>query len=109
MNVETYAEADGVQVLVLELDVWVLLSDAAGAREEKTISLSHNVGLKKKWKKKSSKIEKYLVDAGNALTALGTGVLEGVAADLLGGILSDQLDWLDNAIDNFVLNTRVLT
>lgn len=93
MNVETYAEADGVQVLVLELDVWVLLSDAAGAREEKTISLSHNVGLKKKnVEKKTSKVEKYLVDTGNALTALGTGVLEGVAADLLGGILSDQLD-----------------
>ena len=49
------------------------------------------------------------MDTGNTLAALGTGILEGMAADFLGGVLRDQLDRLDDTIDDLVLNTRVLT
>ena len=39
------AKADGIQVLILEGDVRVIFSNLTGTCKEKTVSLSHNVGL----------------------------------------------------------------
>ena len=47
-------------------------------------------------------MKKYLVDTSDTLAALGTGILEGMATDLLGGVLRDQLDRLDDAVNDLV-------
>ena len=49
------------------------------------------------------------MDTSDTLAALGTGILEGMATDGVGGFLRDQLDRLDDAVDDLVLNARVLT
>ena len=45
----------------------------------------------------------------DALTAMRLGVVERVTSDAFRGVPSDQLDGLDDTINNFVLDTRVLS
>jgi hypothetical protein len=49
------------------------------------------------------------VDGSDAITTNLLGVGESVTSATLRGILGDQLDGLDNAINDFVFNTRVFT
>jgi hypothetical protein len=48
------------------------------------------------------------VDDAHLLAADGLGVLEGEAQDALRGLAGDELDGLDDAVDDDVLNARVL-
>jgi hypothetical protein len=48
------------------------------------------------------------VDDADLVLASGNGVLEGEAEDALGCLLGDELDGLDDAIDDDVLDARVL-
>lgn len=49
-----------------------------------------------------------LVDGGDVRAAVGLGVLEGVAGDAGRGVVGDELDRLDDAVDDLVLDARVL-
>ena len=49
-----------------------------------------------------------LVDGRDALAAVGLGVLKGEAGNALGGLAGDELDALDDALDDFVLDAAVL-
>lgn len=88
------SEADGVEVSIFKLDVRVLFGDFAGNSEEGTVSLSHDVGL---------------VDASDSVPTVLSSVLEGVLANVSGGGISNELDGLDDAWNNFVLDSRVFT
>jgi len=88
------SEADSVEVGVFKLDVGVLFGDFSGNSEEGTVGLSHDVGL---------------VDAGDSVPTVLSSVLESVLADVSGGGLSDELDGLDDAWDDLVLDAGVLT
>jgi len=88
------SEADGVEVSIFKLDVRVLFGDFAGNSEEGTVSLSHDVGL---------------VDASDSVPTVLSSVLEGVLANVSGGGISNELDGLDDAWDDFVLDSRVFT
>jgi len=48
------------------------------------------------------------VDDADLFLARGDGVLEGEAQDALRGLLCDELDGLDDAVDDDVLDARVL-
>ena len=64
------------------------------------------------WKRRGKRISKslkYLVDAGDSVTTVLSSVLESVLADVSGGGLSDELDGLDDAWDDLVLDAGVLT
>jgi hypothetical protein len=50
-----------------------------------------------------------LVDGSDAVTTNLLGVGESITSDTLRSILGNQLDGLNNAINDFVLNTRVFT
>lgn len=76
------------------LDVWVVLGDFLGALDEQTVRQLHDGSL---------------VDNDNFVSAGGSGVFEGVSDDSLGGLLSDQLDRLDDTWDDDVFDTGVLT
>lgn len=88
------SEADSVEVGVFKLDVGVLFGDFSGNSKEGTVGLSHDVGL---------------VDAGDSVPTVLSSVLESVLADVSGGGLSDELDGLDDAWDDLVLDAGVLT
>lgn len=88
-----HLEAGVVEKLGIELDIGEVLGDIAGGVEEETIGHLHDGGL---------------VDNADLLAVDGAGLLEGVAEDTLGSLAGDELDGLDNAIDNDVLNARVL-
>lgn len=88
-----HLEAGVVEKLSIELDIGEVLGDLAGGVEEETIGHLHDGGL---------------VDDANLLAVDGAGLLESVAEDTLGSLAGDELDGLDDAIDNDVLNARVL-
>lgn len=88
-----HLEAGVVEKLGIELDIGEVLGDIAGSVEEETIGHLHDGGL---------------VDNADLLAVDSAGLLEGVAEDTLGSLAGDELDGLDNAIDDDVLNARVL-
>lgn len=88
-----HLQARVVKQLGIELDVGELLSDVAGGGEEKTVGHLHDGGL---------------VHGAHLLAANGIGVLEGEAQNALRGLAGDELDALDDAVNNDVLDTRVL-
>ena len=92
-RVGDHLQAGVVEELGIELDVRVLLGELTGGAQEKTIGHLHDGGL---------------VNSADLLPANVTGVLEGVAQDALRGLAGDELDGLDNAIDDNVLDTGVL-
>jgi hypothetical protein len=49
------------------------------------------------------------VDGADLVLADLLGVLEGVAQDALGSLAGDELDGLDDAVDNDVLDARVFS
>jgi hypothetical protein len=49
------------------------------------------------------------VDDTDLLATNGLGVLEGISEDTLGGLAGDELDALDDAIDDDVLDAGVFT
>jgi len=51
----------------------------------------------------------YLVDASDSVPTVLSSVLEGVLANVSGGGISNELDGLDDAWDDFVLDSRVFT
>ena len=85
-------EAGVVEELSIELYVGVLLGDLATKVEEETVGHLHDGGL----------VNDTDLGLANVL-----GVLEGVAEHTLTGLAGDELDRLDNAVHNDVLNARV--
>ena len=83
-----------VDQLEADLDFRIVLGDLLGALDEQAVGQLHDGGL---------------VDDNDLVSAGGLGVLEGVSDDSLGGLLGDQLDRLDDAGNNDVLDTGVLT
>lgn len=66
------------------------------------------------WRRRGERISlskslKYLVDASDSVPTVLSSVLESVLADVSGGGLSDELDGLDDAWDDLVLDAGVLT
>ena len=88
-----HAQAGVVEELGVELDVGVLAGDLAGGVEEEAVRELHDGGL---------------VDDADLLAADLLGVLEGEAEDALGGGAGDELDGLHDAVDDLVLDARVL-
>jgi hypothetical protein len=86
-------QAGVVEELSVKLNVGVLLGELTCSAEEKTIGHLHDGGL---------------VNSANLLPANVTGVLEGVTEDALGSLAGDELDGLDDAINNDVLDAGVL-
>lgn len=87
-------QAGVVDKLSVELGGWEVLGDALGGGKEKSIGHLHDGGL---------------VDGADLGAADVLGVLEGVAADALGSLTGDELDGLDNAVNDDVLNAGVLS
>ena len=92
-RVGDHLEAGVVEQLGVKLDFGKLLGELAGGVEEETVGHFHDGGL---------------VDNAHLFLAGADGVLEGVAEDALGSLLGDELDGLDDAIDDDVLDARVL-
>lgn len=86
-------EAGVVEELGVELDVGVLLGDLATKVEEETVGHLHDGGL---------------VDNADLGLADVLGVLEGEAEHALTGLAGDELDRLDHAVNNDVLDAGVL-
>jgi hypothetical protein len=93
-RVGNHLQASVVQQLGVELNVGELLGDLAGSAEEETVGHLHDGGL---------------VDSADLLPANVAGVLEGVSQNALRGLAGDELDALYDAIDDNVLNARVLS
>jgi hypothetical protein len=87
-------EAGVVEKLGVKLNVGVLLGKVVCGAEEETIGHLHDGGL---------------VDGANLVAANLLGVLEGKAQDALRSLAGDELDGLDDAVDNNVLNARVFS
>lgn len=79
---------------LVEVDLGVLLGDAAGGIEEETVGHLHDVGL---------------VDGVDLLAAVGLGILESETSDLLRLFGGGNLQGLDDTGDGLVLQTRVLS
>lgn len=92
-GVGDHLEARVVEELGVELNVGEVLGDLAGDVEEETVGHLHDGGL---------------VDDADLLAADRLGVLEGVTEDALAGLAGDELDALDDAVNNDVLDARVL-
>lgn len=92
-GVRGHAEARVVEELGVELDVGVLLRDLTGRVEEEAVGELHDGGL---------------VDDADLVAADLLGVLEGEAEDALRGGARDELDGLHYAVDDLVLDARVL-
>jgi len=88
-----HVEADGIEVHFPIVDLWVLLGGLPNAVDEKSIAHSHNVGL---------------VHSGDGASLVVDGVLEGELGDLSAGLLGNELDTLDDAWNDLVLDTGVL-
>jgi hypothetical protein len=93
-RVGNHLQAGVVQQLGVELNVGELLGNLAGGAEEETVGHLHDGGL---------------VDSADLLPANVAGVLEGVSQNALRGLAGDELDALYDAIDDNVLNARVLS
>lgn len=87
-------EARVVQQLSVELDVGELLGDLAGGVQEETVGHLHDGGL---------------VDNADLLLVDGLRVLEGETEDTLGSLLGNELDALDDAVNDDVLNAGIFT
>lgn len=92
-RVGNHLQAGVVQQLSVKLDVWELLGHLTGDAEEETVRHLHNGGL---------------VHSADLLPADVTSVLEGISQDTLRGFAGDELDALHNAVDDHVLDARVL-
>lgn len=92
-GVGDHLQARVVQQLSVELDVGELLGDLAGGAQEEAVGHLHDGGL---------------VHGADLVAANVAGVLEGIAQDALRGVAGDELDALDDAVDDNVLNARVL-
>src|SRR5690242_19157392 len=92
-RVGDHLQAGVVEKLSVELNVRVLPGELAGGAQEKTVRHLHDGGL---------------VNSADLLPANVAGVLEGVAQDALRGLTGDELDGLDDAINDNVLDARVL-
>lgn len=92
-RVGNHLQAGVVEELGVELNVGVLLGQLTGGAQEQTIRHLHDGGL---------------VDSADLLPANVAGVLEGVTQDALRGLTGDELDALDDAIDDDVLDAGVL-
>lgn len=88
-----HLEAGVVEQLVVELDAGEVLGDVAGGGEEQAVGQFHDGGL---------------VDDADLVAADLLGLLEGEAQDALRGLAGDELDALDDAVDDGVLDARVL-
>jgi hypothetical protein len=93
VRVGDHLQARVVEQLVVKLNVGEVLGDVLADLEEETVGHLHDGGL---------------VDNADLLAANRLGVLEGVAQDTLAGLAGDELDALDDAVDDNVLNARVL-
>lgn len=94
VGVGNHLQAGVVEELGVELDRGEVLGDIFADIKEKTISHLHDGGL---------------VDNADLLAANGLGVLESVSQNTLTGLAGNELDALNNAVDNNVLNARVFT
>lgn len=83
-----------VQQLSVELDIGELLGDLAGGVQEETVGHLHDGGL---------------VHDTDLLLVDRTSILEGETENTLGSLASDELDALDNAVNDNVLNAGVFT
>lgn len=92
-RVGDHLQAGVVQQLSVELDVGEVLGDVARGGEEQTVGHLHDGSL---------------VDSAHLLAANVACVLEGVAEDALRGLARDELDALHDAVNNDVLDARVL-
>lgn len=88
-----HAQAGVVKELGIELDVGVFAGDALGGAKEEAVRELHDGGL---------------VDDADLVAANLLGVLEGEAEDALRGLAGDELNGLDDAVNDLVLDTRVL-
>lgn len=88
-----HLEAGVVEQLVVELDAREVLGDVAGGGQEQAVGQLHDGGL---------------VDDADLVAADLLGLLEGEAQDALRGLAGDELDALDDAVDDGVLDARVL-
>jgi len=89
-----HVKADGVEVHFTVVDLWVLLGSLSDAVNEESVAHSHNVSL---------------VHSGDGASLVVDSVLEGKLGDLSAGLFSDKLDTLDDAWNDLVLNTGVLS
>lgn len=94
VGVGDHLEAGVVEKLGVELDIGEVLGDLATDVEEETVGHLHDGGL---------------VDDADLGAADGLGLLEGEAEDALRGLAGDELDALDDAIDDDVLDAGVFT
>lgn len=93
VGVGDHLQARVVEKLGVELDVREVLGDLATDVEEETVGHLHDGGL---------------VNDADLLATDGLGVLESEAKNALAGLAGDELDALNNAINDDVLNARVL-
>lgn len=91
-RVGDHLEAGVVEELGVKLNLGILGGHLAGSVEEETVGHLHDGGL---------------VHNAHLFLASSNGVLESEAENALGGLLGDQLDGLDNAVNNDVLDARV--
>lgn len=93
-GVGDHLEARVVEELGVELDAGEVLGHLLGDLEEQTVRQLHDGGF---------------VDDADLLATNRLGVLEGESEDALAGLAGDELDALDDAIDDDVLDARVFT
>lgn len=93
-RVRHHLQARVVEELSVKLNVGELLGNLAGGAEEEAVGHLHDGGL---------------VHSAHLLPANVAGVLEGISQDALRGLAGDELDALDNAVDDNVLNARVFS
>lgn len=87
-------QAGTIQKQIVELDLGELAGNLLARGQEETIRQLHDVGL---------------VDGSDTVAASVLGVVESIAGAAVGSFLGDQLDGLDNAINDLVLNAGVLS
>lgn len=93
-RVGNHLQAGVVEKLRVELDIGELLGDILSGGEEETVRHLHDGGL---------------VDDTDPRLLDALGILETELQDALGSGLGDELDGLNNAIDDLVLNSGVFT
>jgi hypothetical protein len=93
-RISNHLEAAVVEELGVKLDAGEVLGNLLSNLEEKTVGKLHDGGL---------------VNDADLLATNGLGVLESESEDTLGSLTGDELDALDDAIDNDMLNAGVFT
>ena len=89
-----HVQTDGVEVFLFEFDLRVFLGGLPAALKEQAVGHPHNVGF---------------VNGGDLGPAVGFGIFEGELSHASGGVLCDQFDTLDHAVDDLVLDARVFS